>query len=491
MHQLTPFIYFQYLHRAYIGARWLIERSKMAIYRDGTSKANLELIGFEYDDENSLPTRIQVKDKDGYNRWLLISDTSDIYQISYNGRFPYKGGTIEVMVGDWINLDPTFYENGEYIPEVGQHWTSVTVALPFQDVTAYVNNVEIVPTGDDASGHAYQALSKVTVSLPMQEVTVTPSTNIQVITPTGTDAQGHAYQGLSQVTVNAVDKLQLPTLSHWWEDQGGMQVDVGYKYENVAAGGALDRTRKLFLGNNTTIYRNWVSYGGEYGFYGSMQNLAEPGTNVIDSDNEWCSAGVKLSSPLIDIMDLANLSDDQKAEGVCCWINSYNSTTTADYGSIFYSGAPNYDLMITSVATFLSWAPNAGWCGTSDSDCSFAFTGLRGLKLQDGYMNSQVVAFLLKGVYSINYFETDCYLGYGALARTPNLKTVVLTYSQGLAFRYQSEPSDQALGASGVQKIVVPDALYESYRTEFTGTGFYNKFVKSSEYTRTRFVGLG
>jgi hypothetical protein len=324
----------------------------------------------------------------------------------------------------------------------------------------------------------------------MQEVTVTPNTNIQVITPTGTDAQGHAYQGLSQVTVNAVDKVQLPTLHHWWEDQGGMQVDVGYKYENVAGGGVLDRVRNLYLGNNTTIYSRWDSLGGRYGFLGSMQNIATPGSNVISSEEVWCSAGVKLSSPYIDIMDLANISSSQKAEGVCCWISTYSSTTTADYGSIFYNGAPNYDLMITSVATFLSWAPNAGWCGTSTSDCSFAFTGLRGLKLQDGYMNSQVVPFLLKGVYSINYFETDCYLGYGALARTPNLKTVVLTYSRGLAFSYQSEPSAQALGGSGVQQIVVPDALYDAYRTEFTDTGFYNKFVKASEYTITRFVEM-
>ena len=463
----------------------------MAVNRYGTSKTGLGLTGFKIDENHNLPTDIQVRDINGYYRWLQISNTDELFQVSYNGRFPYRGGIVEVQVGDWTNVDPTFYENGEYVPEIGQHWTSVTVALPFQDVTAYVNNVEIVPTGDDASGHAYQALSKVTVSLPMQEVTVTPNTNIQVITPTGTDAQGHAYQGLSQVTVNAVDKLQLPTLSHWWEDQGGMQVDVGYKYENVAAGGALDRTRKLFLGNNTTIYRNWVSYGGEYGFYGSMQNLAEPGTNVIDSDNEWCSAGVKLSSPLIDIMDLANLSNDQKAEGICCWISSYNSTTTADYGSIFYSGAPNYDLMITSVATFLSWAPNAGWCGTQSSDCQFGFNGLKGLKLQDGYMNSQVPQFLLKGNYSINYFETDCPLSYGSLTRTAYLKTVVLTYSRGLAFTLQSDPTLQPLAASGVQKIVVPDALYDDYRTEFTDTGFYNKFVKASEYTRTRFVGLG
>lgn len=124
----------------------------MAINRDGTGKANLHVENFEYDDLNSLPTRIQVKDKNGYSRWLNISDNSDILTITSNGIYSWKGGTIEVDTEEAVIEPLNITENNQTIyADPGVSYSPITVSIPIEGVKNITANGIYYP----ADGYAY------------------------------------------------------------------------------------------------------------------------------------------------------------------------------------------------------------------------------------------------------------------------------------------------------------------------------------------------
>lgn len=470
----------------------------MAIYRDGTSKANLELIGFEYDDENSLPTRIQVKDKDGYNRWLLISDTSDIYQISYNGRFPYKGGTIEVMVGDWINLDPTFYENGEYVPEVGQHWTSVTVALPMQEATVSTNNVEVVPIGEDSQGHAYQGLSKVTVSLPMQEktfsVTPTSGTGTTEITPDSPN------QGLSKVTVNyniGFQPTQIPTPGIVETTIGQATFPSGYKFTGVTGSGVLKIGEEKYIPVSSGTAQ--VDYGtdpsdNKYGMNDQFRVICTPDqyNNYKYNSEDFRASVIGTKSATATFDDLRALTSDEISRGVCTEVSNFTTETQSSLSDVFYTGSAKYDLKFSGSTNVANWFNSIGLIGTSSSSASYRPTNLIGLKwVATGTLSWSVPTYFMKGG-TLNYFETNAQvIGFEAF-RNASINTVYLNGTLSVAFTPStSAPETDPFRGSSVQRFVVPDSMYASYQTAWADHSFYlNKLYKQSEVVKTRFFGL-
>lgn len=142
----------------------------MAIYRDGTGKANLDVVGFEYDDLNSLPTRIQVKDKDGYTRWLACTDVDEagipVIHIDYPGVYGFQGGRIEASYSGVMEIEPleiTDPNQTIVVPE-NVKYDPITVNIPidFQDITLS----QIPDNGDIEPESGYVGFEKITVNIP-------------------------------------------------------------------------------------------------------------------------------------------------------------------------------------------------------------------------------------------------------------------------------------------------------------------------------------
>lgn len=140
----------------------------MAINRDGTGKINLDVIGFEYDDLNSLPTRIQVKDKDGYSRWLTISDNSDTLAITSNGVYSWKGGTIEVNTEEAVVMPLSITENNQTIyADPGVSYSPITVAIPIE------RNRIITANGIYRPAEGYDYFDSITVQIATTDISLT------------------------------------------------------------------------------------------------------------------------------------------------------------------------------------------------------------------------------------------------------------------------------------------------------------------------------
>jgi len=169
----------------------------MAINRDGTGKTNLDVIGFEYDELNSLPTRIQVKDKDGYSRWLHLSDNSDILRIYLPGVYHWKGGTIEVA-SDNVSIQDKSVEvdaltdfpvhvepdEGNLLGQVDVTADTVTQSYTFTDPTTLEEGVTL-----DFSD---KLVSSMTMSGTLEDVTI--SSDFTTLAPSS------GYAGIKSVT---------------------------------------------------------------------------------------------------------------------------------------------------------------------------------------------------------------------------------------------------------------------------------------------------
>ena len=181
----------------------------MAINRDGTGKTNLDVIGFEYDDLNSLPTRIQVKDKNGYSRWLYLSDNSDILRIYLPGVYHWKGGTIEVASDnvsvqdksvevDALTDFPVHVEpdEGNLLGQVDVTTDTVTQSYTFTDPTTLEEGVTL-----DFSD---KLVSSMTMSGTLEAVTI--NSDFTTLTPS------EGYAGIKSVT-DTRTPLPAPTAS--------------------------------------------------------------------------------------------------------------------------------------------------------------------------------------------------------------------------------------------------------------------------------------
>lgn len=142
----------------------------MAINRDGTGNTNLHVTGFELDEKNSVPTRIQVMDKDGYLRWLACTDVDEagipVLHIEYPGVYGFQGGRIEASYTGVMNVEPLDITDPNQIVEVPSDvkYDPITVNIPVDTQTL---SLTLVPSdGTISHDEGYIGFDEVTVNIP-------------------------------------------------------------------------------------------------------------------------------------------------------------------------------------------------------------------------------------------------------------------------------------------------------------------------------------
>lgn len=190
----------------------------MAINRDGTGNINLEVVGFEYDDLNSLPTRIQVKDKNGYSRWLNISDNSDILTITSNGIYSWKGGTIEVDTEEAVIEPLTITENNQTIyAEPGVSYSPITVSIPIE------RNRIITANGIYYPEEGYEYFDGVTVQIATTDISIVD------------DNTNYALWGSHTLVYGGFNTWTLNSILHPTYDTSPTAPDVRIPYTTTGA----------------------------------------------------------------------------------------------------------------------------------------------------------------------------------------------------------------------------------------------------------------